>query len=253
MRSNPVKARLCGGDTVFGCFTRTTDAALVEFLALQGWDFLVFDGEHGPLDTRTLEDLLRAAEARGATALARVDTNAPHRILQYLDAGALGLHVPVVNSAAEAEAAVQAIKYQPRGQRGLAGVRANSFGMSAPLGEYVTQANAETLTVLHIETERAVADCAAIAAVPDVDVVFIGTTDLSNDMGIPGQFDHPRLLAAIERVAEATQASGVTLGTILRAPEQAPVWRERGARYFVVTLEAVLGPASRRFLDITRR
>jgi 4-hydroxy-2-oxoheptanedioate aldolase len=252
MRSNSVKARLRAGETVYGCFTRTTDAALVEFLALQGWDFLVFDGEHGPLDTLTLENLLRAAEARGATALARVANNAPHRILQYLDAGALGLHVPIVNSAAEAEAAVQAIKYPPRGMRGLAGVRANAFGMEGPLAEYVAQANAETLCVLHIETGRAVEQIEAIAAVPDLDVLFIGTTDLSSDLGIPGQFDHPRLLAAIDRVAMAAQGAGVTLGTILRAPEQAAVWRARCARYFVVTLEAVLGPASRSFLNTAR-
>jgi 4-hydroxy-2-oxoheptanedioate aldolase len=252
MRPNPVKARLRAGETVFGCFTRTTDAALVEFLALQGWDFLVFDGEHGPLDTLTLENLLRAAEARGATALARVATNAPHRILQFLDAGAMGLHVPVIRTAADAEAAVQAIKYPPRGARGLAGVRANAFGMSGPYSEYVAQANAETLAVLHIETEDAVQNAAAIAAVPDVDVLFIGTTDLSSDLGIPGQFEHPRLLEAIDHVADVARSAGVTLGTILRAPEQAAVWKTRGARYFVVTLEAVLGPASRGFLSVAR-
>ena len=252
MLTNPVKARLRAGETVFGCFTRTTDAALVEFLGLQGWDFLVFDGEHGPLDTQTLEHLLRAAEARDATALARVATNAPHRILQVLDAGARGLHIPMINSTAEAEAAIQAAKYPPRGSRGLAGVRANAFGTIGTLADYIVQANAETLTVLHIETGRAVDQIEAIAAVPDVDVIFIGTTDLSSDLGIPGQFDHPKLLTAIDRVAEATQAAGVVLGTILRAPEQAAIWRSRGARYFVVTLEAVLGPASRGFLSIAR-
>jgi 4-hydroxy-2-oxoheptanedioate aldolase len=252
MRANPVKARLRDGETVFGCFTRTTDAALAEFLALQGWDFLVFDGEHGPLDTLTLESLLRAVEARGGTALARVATNAPHRILQFLDAGAMGIHVPVVRTAADAEAVVRAAKYPPRGARGLAGVRANAFGMSGSLADYIAQANAETLTIVHIETEDAVQNAAAIAAVPELDVLFIGTTDLSSDLGIPGQFENPRLLEAIEHVTIAARSAGVTLGTILRAPEQAAVWRERGARYFVVTLEAVLGPASREFLKVTR-
>ncbi|MFN8377496.1 MAG: aldolase/citrate lyase family protein [Anaerolineae bacterium] len=252
MRSNPVKARLRAGETVFGCFTRTTDAALVEFVALQGWDFLVFDGEHGPLDTPTLEHLLRATEARGATALARVATNAPHRILQFLDAGAMGLHVPVINSTTEAEAAIQAIKYPPRGARGLAGVRANAWNSRGTLAEYIVRANAETMAVLHIETDRAVSDIEAIAAVPDVDVLFIGTTDLSSDLGIPGEFDHPRLLAAIHHVAEVTHTAGVTLGAIVRSPDDIPVWKARGARYFVVTLEAVLGPASRGFLATAR-
>src|SRR5262245_35050742 len=115
MLINQTKAKLKAGETVYGCFVRYVDPTFAEVLGYHGWDFLMFDGEHGPLAERECENLVRDAELRGVTPIVRVPTNQPPVILRFLDTGAQGLHIPWVSTAADAEAAVRAVKYQPRG------------------------------------------------------------------------------------------------------------------------------------------
>ena len=100
MLENQTKAKLATGEPVFGCFLRWREPAFAEIVAMQGWDFLIFDGEHGTLEPRDVEDLARAVEFRDVTPLARVTTNQPHIILRFLDTGVHGIHVPWVNTAA---------------------------------------------------------------------------------------------------------------------------------------------------------
>jgi 4-hydroxy-2-oxoheptanedioate aldolase len=149
---NTTKQKLKQGAAVFGCFVRSPDATFAEFVATGGWDFLVFDGEHGNVSTRDVADLARACEVRGVTPIARVSANNPSAILRCLDAGAAGLHIPWVNSMVEAEAAVRAMKYWPQGQRGLAGNRSIDWTTNL---EATAAANSETLSVIHIETAEA--------------------------------------------------------------------------------------------------
>ena len=130
MLKNTTKAKLAEGGAVFGCFIRTAEPSLIEYVALLGWDFLVLDAEHGTLQPNQVEDLCRAIEPRGVTPMVRVTTNDPPTILRYLDAGAHGAHIPWVNSAAEAERAVQSVKYSPAGHP-RAG-RQPSVGMGSP-------------------------------------------------------------------------------------------------------------------------
>lgn len=253
MRSNNTKAKLRAGETVFGCFLRYADAGLVEFLGYQGWDFLVFDAEHGTLEPRDCEHMVRAAELRGVTPLARVTTNQPPVILRFLDTGAQGIHVPWVNSLDEARAAVRAVKYIPQGQRGLAGVRAADYGQGTAFMDYVRQANEETLVVLQIETREAIAQLPEIVALPDVDVIFIGPTDLSNSLDVPGQQDHPSVQEAMRKIIETVAASDKVLGMMVSNAAQARQWQERGARYITTTLESQLAPAMRQYLQGARK
>ncbi len=129
MLENATKAKLAAGEVVFGCFIRYAEPAFTEFAAMQGWDFLIFDSEHGTLQPRDVEELSRAAELRGVTPIARVTTNQAHTILRFLDTGIHGVHVPWVNTVVGVEAAVQSVKYHPLGRRGLAGSRASEWGM----------------------------------------------------------------------------------------------------------------------------
>ena len=248
MQKNTTKAKLKAGETVFGCFVRYPDPGLIEFLGYQGWDYLVFDGEHGTVEPRDCENMTRAAELRGVTPIIRVTTNQQPVILRFLDTGAQGLLVPWVQSAAEAEAAVRSVKYQPLGNRGLAGVRAADYGQTQSLGEYVEQANAETLVVLQIETAQAVDRLPEILKVEGIDVVFIGPSDLSQSLGLPGQAQHPEVQAAMQRIAEAVAPTGVALGLMVRNLESAREWRQKGARFIAISLESVLGPAVKRYL-----
>jgi len=117
LHPNTTKARLKAGETVFGCFVRYPDASLIEVLGYQDWDFLVFDGEHGVIEPRDCEHMVRAAELRNVTPIVRATTNAPPVILRYMDTGAQGVHVPWVNSAAEAEAVVRSLAVAMHGGR----------------------------------------------------------------------------------------------------------------------------------------
>jgi 2-keto-3-deoxy-L-rhamnonate aldolase RhmA len=249
MRENRTRRVLQEGRPAFGCFVQFPDAALVEFAAYQGWDFLILDGEHGTLDPRLCEGLLRAAELHDVTTIVRVPVNAPHVILQFMDVGAQGCQVPSVENGADAERAVRSVKYGPRGMRGLAGVRAADYGERGSLGEYVRAANAETLVVVHVESAQAVDRVEEIAAVDGVDVVFLGPTDLSHSLGLPGELGHPIVADHLERAAAATLAAGKVLGVTVSNADDAVAWLERGARYVTTGIGPLLGSASRSWLE----
>jgi 4-hydroxy-2-oxoheptanedioate aldolase len=247
--ANSTKAALANGETVVGCFFRSPDATLAEFAALAGWDFLVFDGEHGSVRASDAADLSRAAQLRGVTPLARVPAGDPPTILRFLDAGVLGVHVPNVRSAEEAERAVRAVKYGPTGIRGLAGNRLSDWRADAAA---TTEANRETMVVVQVETAEAVAVIDDLVAVQGIDVLFIGPTDLSQALGVPGDAGHPRMREAMDRIAEAVVPSPVALGMFAADPATVPAWRERGARYFTTGLEPLLRPAMQSYLDAIR-
>ncbi len=252
VRHNLVRERLKKGETVYGCFTRYPNAGLVEVLGYCGWDFIVFDGEHGTIEPADCEQMVRAAELQNVTPIIRVPVNQPHVILRFLDTGAQGLHVPMVRSAADAEAVVQAVKYQPRGSRGLAAVRAADYAQRIPFSQYVAQANAETLVVVHIETEDSVDRLPEILKVDGVDVVFLGPTDLSNSLGHPGDLQNPKVQATFQRFVDAVSAAGAAFGIMVGNADAARQWKKRGARYIAIGLEAVLNPACRAYLKANR-
>ena len=252
MRHNKTKERLKAGETVFGCFVRYPNASLIEVMGYQPWDFLVFDGEHGTLEPQDCEHMVRAAELQGVTPIVRVTTNQPHIILRLMDTGAQGLHVPWVNTAEEAEAVVRSVKYYPRGIRGLASVRAADYGQRSTFGEYVQTANQESLVVIHIETIEAVERLPEIVKIDGLDVIFIGPTDLSHSLGVPGQPQHPDVQAAINRIVETVKGTDKALGIMVGNAQAAQQWRERGARYITVMLESLLSPAARDYLEKSR-
>jgi 2-keto-3-deoxy-L-rhamnonate aldolase RhmA len=252
LQTNSTKAKLQVGEMVLGCFVRYPDASLIEVLGYLGWDFLVFDGEHGTLEPRDCENMVRAAELRGVTPIVRVTTNLAPIILRYLDTGAQGALVPWINSTEEAERAVRAVKYFPRGNRGLAGVRASDFAQAGPLSDYIVKANAETLVVLQVESADAVEQLPKILEVEDVDVVFIGPNDLSNSLGYAGQLDHPKVKPVLDRAVELILNSKRSLGIMVGNVGAAQHWKQRGARFITITLDNITGPAVRAYLNSVR-
>lgn len=252
MRANKTKAKLKAGESVFGVFYRYPEPGLVEVLGYQGWDFVLFDGEHGTLDPRDCENLARAAELHEMTTIVRVTTNHPPIILRYLDTGIQAAQIPMINSKAEAEAAVQAIKYHPRGVRGLAGVRADDYAQRQSFKDYVVQANAETMVIAQVETGAATERIDEIVSVPEVDVIFIGQTDLSHSLGVPGDTQHPSVAAALDRIVAAVTLSDKALGVLVPNAQAAMQWQDRGARYIIVGFEALLGAACRSYLELAK-
>jgi 4-hydroxy-2-oxoheptanedioate aldolase len=247
VNGNPTLEKLSReGEVAFGCFLRYPDAGLAELLALAGLDFVVFDGAHGTLTPAACEHMVRAVELHGVTPLVRVEENRAASILRYMDCGVLGCHVPGVTSAEEAVSAVRAVKFRPQGDRGLAASRASAFGTRADYATYTAEANRRTQLVVHVESAAGVDAADAIAAVDGVDVLFVGLLDLSQDLGVPGEVDHPAVVAAAQRVASAAADAGKLLGVPVTDARAAQRWAALGARYVVTTVESFIFAGVRR-------
>jgi len=193
-----------------GTWIQINHPAVAEILARAGYDWIAADGEHTDIDVEGFADLARGMEARGAVPFVRVRENDALAIRQMLDAGAMGVIVPLVESAEEARRAVAAAKYPPMGVRGFCFSRMNNYGVS--FDEYVKCANDEIAVVVMIESKKAVENIDSILAVEGVDGVFIGPYDMSGSYGIPGQTGHPLVVEGCQRVVEACRACGKSAG-----------------------------------------
>jgi 4-hydroxy-2-oxoheptanedioate aldolase len=169
-----------------------------------------------------------------------------------MDTGAQGLHVPWINTPDDAATTVQSVKFQPDGRRGLAGSRAASFGQNVVWSDYVKQMNDQTLVVVQVEGEEAVNNLDEILQVEGVDVVFIGPLDLSNSLGIPGQFQDARCQDTTRRIADKVVKSEVKLGIMVPNAEAAKQWQQRGARYITTTFEGLLRSGCQNYLGGVR-
>ena len=222
--------RLQAGETLFGTFANLASPVATEILARAGFDWLIIDLEHG---AGTESGLLANLHAMGATATAaivRPQSGERLRIGRALDLGAHGIMVPRVDLPAQAREAISFMRYPPDGARGLAlGTRGAGLG---ELGHTEIQAiNRRLLGIIQIESRSAVEHVEAIAAIDGVDVLFVGPTDLSHSLGIPGRFDDPAYLAALERVATAAEGAGKAAGILLRDAAALPRHRDIGFRF----------------------
>ena len=218
--------RVRSGDVLTGPWMSIPHPMVVEMLAQTGPDFLLIDGEHAPIAPQTLPVLLPAAEQQDLPVIYRVAWNRIELIKAALDSGVSGLMVPMVNSAAEAMEAIAAAKYPPMGKRGMGAWRASDY--YSDNGAYVERANKDTLMVLQIETKEAIGHIEAIAAVPGVDVLFIGPADLSRSFGLASSEPKAELRKAYARVAKAAQRNGLALGIDVVAPDYGQIYREIG-------------------------
>jgi 4-hydroxy-2-oxoheptanedioate aldolase len=252
VRTNTTKAKLLAGESVVGVFIAFPSPALVELSGLAGFDFVVIDCEHGPMNPESVEHMVRAAEAVGITPIIRIAQNVQQVILRYLDIGGQGVQMPVINTRAEAERVVQAVKYPPEGRRGLASVRAASFGLAETLTEYVVEANRQTLVVTHIENVEAIANLDEMLKVSGIDVFFIGPTDLSQSLGYPGKTQDPKVREVIAQVREKIQAAGRIPGFMVSDAAGARRALAEGFRYVTVNATGLYGRAAKAFLAEAR-
>lgn len=235
MRENPLKARLRRNEMVVGGLIGLPSPALVEMMGHAGFDCVIIDNEHGALNAETIEHMIRAADASGTVPIVRVPQNIQGLILKALDSGALGVHVPQVNSAEDAAQAVAAAKYPPIGQRGAAyTVRGSAYGQVKGR-PYMDRANENVMVIVHIETVRAVDDAARIAATPGLDCIFVGPTDLSVSMGLDDP-NHPRVKEAVRHVIAEARKAGVPVGTLASDGPSARAWAAEGAPYVLFSM-----------------
>jgi 2-dehydro-3-deoxyglucarate aldolase len=188
-------------------------------MAAAGFDFLAVDVEHSAVDVPQAQVLFQAIRAGNpdCAPLVRLPGNDYATTKRYLDAGAAGVIAPLINSAEQARELVRAVKYPPQGLRGVGFCRANLYGMR--FDEAVTTANDQTLVCVQIEHVDGVQHIDEILSVPGVDAVFIGPYDLSASMGITGQFDHPQMIEARQRILNACQEHGIAPGIHVVPPD----------------------------------
>ncbi len=234
-RSLALKKRLRAGETTVGCWLSFANLNVAEILAGTGFDWVLIDAEHGPFDIDGLQTVLAAFNGSRSVPIVRVAWNDAVRIKQVLDLGVDGVLVPMVNSPAEAKAAVAACKYPPEGTRGFGPRRASDYGRNTDA--YTREANDGTIVMLQIEHVDAVARIDDILRVPGIDVICIGPTDLSGSAGVLRQFDHPTVVAAIDTVIARCRAKRIPVCSgVAFPPEIMAGWVAKGAN-FVLAME----------------
>jgi 2-keto-3-deoxy-L-rhamnonate aldolase RhmA len=231
MEENRLRRLLAAGRHAAGTMVfEFNTPGICRLLDATGVDFVVFDMEHSGFEMDAVRSLMSWARAASFTPVVRVPSGDYHFLARVLDMGARGVMVPMVGTRRQAEAIVHACKYYPRGGRGAAfGVAHDDF-QPGDVADKMAVANRENLVIVQIETTQGVENVAEIAAVPGIDVIWIGHFDLTQSLGIPGQFDHPLFVQAVDAVARAGAARNVPLGVLVNDAVAGQFWIERGFR-----------------------
>jgi 4-hydroxy-2-oxoheptanedioate aldolase len=240
MRPSVIKAKLARGEPALLTQLHFTDPSVYELTSLMGFDGIWMDMEHHTYSLETASLLMRAARVGKADILARAAKGEFARVARLLEAGAQGIMYPRCDDAAEAHQVVQWAKFAPVGKRGFDGGNPDMPYCTMPMAEYVKAANDETFIVIQIEESGALDHAEEIAAVPGVDVLFLGPADFSVLSGFPGQFDHPKVAKAMERVAKAAHNAGKAWGMPAFSPDHCRVLLDKGARLICHSADIVL-------------
>ena len=212
-----LKSKLARNALTIGSWVTLGHPAIAEIMAAAGFDWLVLDMEHSVLELSEVQMLIQVLDGQQCPAIVRLTSNHPDQIKRVMDAGAAGVMVPMVKTAADAEAAVQAVYYPPRGRRGVGLARAQGYG--ARFQEYRHWLEDNAIIVAMIEHIDAVNAIDSILSVPGIDAYIIGPYDLSGSMGRPGELDYPDVQSAIEQVREAGRRLGKPGGIHVVEPD----------------------------------
>ena len=216
-----LKARLRGHGPGLACWLMLGSTAVTEIMARAGYDAVMIDLEHGPMDFGAASEMLRALNGFDVAPLARVPANDPVNLKRVLDTGVTGVMVPAVHSVADAERAVAGCRYPPNGHRGLAATVVRATGHGAFWQDYLAEIEQRLTLICQIESPQGLEAVEGIAAVDGVDMLFVGPFDLSAQLGYLGQPDHPEVQQAVQRIERAAKDAGKLLGGIA-TPERGP-------------------------------
>ena len=241
MKKNLAREKLKRGEAAIGTWLVLPNVMSTQLMARAGFDWLTVELEHSPTNWETASQMFAVIAGAGGVPLCRVPWNNGENIKRALDTGAFGVIVPMVNSRAEAEAVVQAARYQPLGRRTIGGqLHATNFGTDA--ATYYAQANAEILVVVMAEHIQAIERAEEILSVPGIDVVFVGPNDLHNSMGRAPAFesDDRQFTEGLEHILKVARRHGVVPGIHVLNAEAAQRRLEQGFKFIAITSEAGL-------------
>lgn len=249
---NVMKEKFAAGQAAFGVSVMFPSPQLVEMIGYAGFDWVLIDCEHGSIGLADVEVMAMAADAAGITAIARPKSNSSADIQSVMDRGVKGVQVPHVNTRADAERAVQAVKFGPGAGRGLAaGTRPDRWGLGAKMTDFVAEANATSLVCVQIEHEAAVRNVDDLLEVEGIDVFFIGPSDLSQSMGHPGNAKAAPVAAAIDETLARIRAAGKTPGMPAAQGDVGGVL-DKGCRYIYTHLPKLIGAGAGAYLKAAR-
>lgn len=241
MRPNPVKLALKQGKVQLGTnFGQLRSQEVLKMLAAAGFQWAFVDTEHGGFDLETIQDVCRIAAYVNFVPIVRVADLQYSLIARALDCGAGGVIFPRVESVELLEKAVSWTKFPPVGVRG--------FGLSpfhfdhepVTMPQMIEHVNEHSMVVLQIETKKALDMREELLSVPGIDAVMIGPADLSISLGVPGQFQHPLVVEAMEAIRDTCERRGIAPGTQTRTLELAKFWKERGMRFLGCSSETAM-------------
>jgi 4-hydroxy-2-oxoheptanedioate aldolase len=229
------KEKLLSGKPVLGIQLRTRSTMIAELYALCGFDFVFIENEHFTYNYETIAALIQVCDGAGIDSIIRIPKNDQGIILQLLDAGASGLFIPHIDTAADAARAVNAGKYRPLGERGFSdGARAASYGISFNRDAYFEKANKSTALVPFIESKSGVENLEAILGC-GIDAIHIGPGDLAQSYGVEAAGKENE--AVIEQIVKTANASGIPAGMPARTMEKASYWIDKGCRFISLSSE----------------
>jgi 4-hydroxy-2-oxoheptanedioate aldolase len=251
MRPNTALQKLRAGQPAIGGWLSVPSSFSAEIMANQGFDWLCVDTQHGAIDFSTALPMIQAISLTPTMPFVRVPWNEPSIIMKYLDAGAYGIIVPMIETKADAEAAVWATRYPPQGMRSSGPFRATLYAGS----DYQDHANEELLLAVMIETPKALENLEEIASVPGIDVLYIGPSDLSQALGLGPRYnaDNPKHAETVTRIREVCERHGVIPGVHTSGNALTNRYVREGFRMVMLTTDAGgIATGARRELDAVR-
>jgi len=237
-----------------GPFVKLPCPQLVEILGTAGFDFAVFDMEHGALSMESIEGLIRSADVTGIAPLVRVPEEEMSLISRVLDAGARGVVVPHISDARAAREVVRYAKFAPQGERSVCRfVRAAAFS-AREAEDYLAHANDEIVVIGMLEGLDGIANLDEIVAVPGIDVIFVGTYDLSQALGVPGQVTSPQVVTEVKRIVDHARSVRKMAGVFVDNLRAAQMWIQEGVRLIAyMTDVGIYHEACREIMDAVAR
>jgi 4-hydroxy-2-oxoheptanedioate aldolase len=249
IQENRTKLKLKAGQPVYGVISTSDDPQLTELFGLAGFDFYMLDAEHGLIDPVQVVNVIRACESLNMTPLVRIGPKDPKLVLQYMDAGMMGVMMPGLESVDEVRMLIDAVKYAPVGKRGMGLTRASGYvvvGQEAV--EYINFTNEQTMVIPQFEDATLIDRFEEMISLPEVDAVVIGPRDLSLNMGFPDGPNHLEVQEMIDRVVgickKANIAAGITAGSRADSAKQVA----RGATMILAIAQFVIAAGSKEFL-----
>lgn len=236
LEQNLILEKISKGQTAIGTWVRTFRTPFIaQALSIAGFDFMYIDMEHGCYNMETVAHMCFAALKSGITPVVRPSSNDPCMMTRPLDNGAMGLIVPHVDTKEEAEAVIEAVRFRPLGNRGMS-LQGVHTGFAKAVGdEYTAWANSNQIIIVQIESKKGIENIDSILSVEGINGAVIGRSDLSHDLGYPGQKNHPEVIRRVEYLIEACNYHDVYPGLLVDSTSSANEWISKGIKIMPIS------------------